>query len=233
MILDVKIEDKSYGKKHVLKDIVFNVQESKIVCLIGPSGCGKSTILNILGKLDIDFSGTINSKQNSKIGYMFQTDNLFPWKTILENVKYGLDINKVSKKKSEKLAIELLKEVQLEDEKFKYPHELSGGMRQRVSLARTMVMNPSLLLLDEPLSHLDMTSKKYLTIYIKNFIRESNMGAVIVTHSLEEAAFLADKVILLNRNPATVMKEIDFKNEPFEDKVKVLLDFIDEMKDEL
>jgi len=232
MILDVKIENKSYGEKHVLKDIVFNVQESKIVCLIGPSGCGKSTILNILGKLDTYFSGRIKLKQNSKIGYMFQTDNLFPWKTILENVKYGLDINKISEKKSEKLAIELLKEVQLEDEKFKYPHELSGGMRQRVSLARTMVMNPSLLLLDEPLSHLDMTSKKYLTSYIKNFIRESNMGAVIVTHSLEEAAFLADKVILLNRNPATIMKEIDFKNEPFEDKVKILLDSIDEMKDE-
>jgi NitT/TauT family transport system ATP-binding protein len=227
MILTVNIENKSFEDNHVLKDIKFTVKEKEIVCLIGPSGCGKSTILNILGKLDIDFEGKIYFHHSSKTGYMFQTDNLFPWKNILENVQYGLDINNINQIKSENLAIQMLKEVQLEEEKFKYPHELSGGMRQRISLARTMIMNPTLLLLDEPLAHLDMISKKYLTKYIRDFINSANMGAIIVTHSLEEAAFLADKVILLNRNPATILEQIEFKDVPFETRVKTLLDAIE------
>ena len=227
MILTVNIEKKSFLDNHVLENITFDVKEKEIVCLIGPSGCGKSTILNILGKLDTEFDGEVNFNVEDRTGYMFQTDNLFPWKNILENVSYGLDISGVSNREAEKMAIIALKEVQLDKEKYKYPHELSGGMRQRISLARTMVMQPNLLLLDEPLAHLDMISKKYLTHYIREFVTDANIGAIIVTHSLEEAAFLADKVILLNRNPARVVEQIEFKDEPFETRVKMLLDTIE------
>jgi len=227
MILTVNIKNKSFLDNHVLQGIDFDVQEKEIVCLIGPSGCGKSTILNILGKLDNDFEGKIDFHVEAKIGYMFQTDNLFPWKNILENVRYGLDISGVSNIEAEKMAIQLLKEVQLDKERDKYPHELSGGMRQRISLARTMVMKPNLLLLDEPLAHLDMISKKYLTQYIRDFVTDANIGAIIVTHSLEEAAFLADKIIILNSNPARVVEQIEFKEEPFEVRVKTLLDAIE------
>ena len=227
MILTVNIKNKSFLDNHVLQGIDFDVQEKEIVCLIGPSGCGKSTILNILGKLDNDFEGKIDFHVEAKTGYMFQTDNLFPWKNILENVRYGLDISGVSNIEAEKMAIQLLKEVQLDKERDKYPHELSGGMRQRISLARTMVMKPNLLLLDEPLAHLDMISKKYLTQYIRDFVTDANIGAIIVTHSLEEAAFLADKIIILNSNPARVVEQIEFKEEPFEVRVKTLLDAIE------
>lgn len=227
MIVDVNIVNKNYGDKHVLDNIAFSVKKGEIVCLIGPSGCGKSTILNILGQIDTDFKGKLDFYTEKKIGYMFQVDNLFSWKNILENVRYGLDIHHTPLLQSNEKALIALKEIKLEKEKEKYPHELSGGMRQRVSLARSMVMNPNLLLLDEPLSHLDTLTKRYLTKFIRNYVTEANIGAVIVTHSLEEAALLSDKVIILDHIPTSIMETVNIKMSSFDKNIKILLEHIE------
>lgn len=231
MIADVNIVSKNYGDKHVLNNISFSVNEGEIVCLIGPSGCGKSTILNILGKIDTDFSGQIDFDKKEKIGYMFQVDNLFSWKNILENVRYGLDINSNDINEKNKKSLSALHDVRLEKEKDKYPHELSGGMRQRVSLARAMVMSPNLLLLDEPLSHLDTLTKRYLTKHIRNYVTESNIGAVIVTHSLEEAVLLSDKVIILDHIPTSILEIVHMENASFDKNIKILLEHIEKTID--
>ncbi len=232
MIVDVDIANKSYGDKHVLDNIAFSVNKGEIVCLIGPSGCGKSTILNILGQIDTDFRGKIDFHTEKKIGYMFQIDNLFPWKNILENVRYGLDVHDTPLLKANEKALIALKEIKLDKEKEKYPHELSGGMRQRVSLARAMVMNPNLLLLDEPLSHLDTLTKRYLTKLIRSYVTEANIGAVIVTHSLEEAALLSDKVIILDHIPTSIMETVNIKVSSFDKNIKILLEHIERSIDD-
>lgn len=227
MILDIKIDEKSYDKKKIVLDrLSFSLKKKEIICLIGPSGCGKSTILNILGQLDKNFRGNLKFYLEAQTAYMFQNDNLFSWKNILENVRYGLDLQKIPREKANKRALAVLTEINLEHTKQMFPSELSGGMRQRIALARVMVMQPNLLLLDEPLSHLDTMSKTHLTSLLVDFIKDNNMGAIIVTHSLEEASLLADRVIVLSSMPTSIKKDIDIRGLSFDERVKLLLETI-------
>lgn len=214
------------GETLAVEDISFNVNVGEFVAIVGPSGCGKTTILNIIGGLLPKSSGKIilgdeelysndNKKlnYNKDIGYMFQKDHLFEWRTILDNVKLGLEfdkkLNKEQKKEKEKYILFLLEKYGLIDFKNKYPRELSGGMRQRVALIRTLALNPKLLLLDEPFSALDFQTRLKVCDDISSIISKENKTAILVTHDISEAISLADKVIVLTKRPAKIKTIVD------------------------
>ena len=211
-----------------LKNISFNVKEGEFVSIVGPSGCGKTTILNIIGGLLKKSDGKIfldnkeiytdeNLKLNKDIGYMFQKDHLFEWRTILDNVKLGIELdkklNKEQKKQKENYILNLLEKYGLLDFKNKYPRELSGGMRQRVALIRTLALNPKILLLDEPFSALDFQTRLKVCDDVSTIISKENKTAILVTHDISEAISLSDKIIILSKRPAKVKKivEIDLR----------------------
>ncbi len=187
---------------NVLKNINFEVEDGQIVAIVGPSGCGKSTILNLISGLIKPESGII--KVNDKVGYMFQKDNLFEWRTVYKNITLGPEIKK--EKISEQKVDKLLKKYGLYDFKHYYPKELSGGMRQRVALLRTLVLNPSILLLDEPFSSLDYQTKITVQEDIYKIIKEERKTTILVTHDITEAIAMADTVIVLTKRPSTIKK---------------------------
>ena len=189
----------------VLDDISFDIYEGDFIGLIGPSGCGKSSILNILSSLDKEYKGTIKTKENLKIGYMFQEDTLFPWLTIYDNAILGLKISKTYTKENINYIDNLLKKYNLYDFKDKYPKELSGGMKQRLSLIRTLAFKPDILLLDEPYSALDYQTKLKVSNDVYQIIKNENKTAIIVTHDIEEAISMCSKIIVLSKRPTKII----------------------------
>ncbi len=197
------------GETEVLKNISFDVNEGEFIAIVGPSGCGKSTLLNIICGLTIAKSGTYIMPEDISIGYMLQHDHLFEWRTIFENVTLGLEIqNKLTKENIEYVE-SLLESYGLYDFKDKRPSELSGGMKQRAALIRTMALHPGILLLDEPFSALDYQTRLMVSSDIGRLIRSTHKTAVLVTHNLSEAISLADRVIVLSHRPATVKEDIE------------------------
>ena len=201
------------GEIEALKDINVSVAEGEFVSIIGPSGCGKSTLLSIIAGLEEKTSGEIDIK--GKIGYMLQKDNLLEWRTIYKNVLLGLEIQKTLTEENKKYAEELLKKYNLYEFKDKYPTQLSGGMRQRVALIRTLAIRPKVLLLDEAFSALDYQTRLMVTEDIYKILKNENITAIMVTHDISEAISMSDRVIVLTHRPATVKKihEIDFEME--------------------
>ena len=197
------------GENKVLDDISFDINEQEIVALLGPSGCGKSTILNIISALESPSEGELILR--AKLGYMFQKDNLLAWRNIFNNVLLGLEVTKQKNQENIDYAVTLLKKYDLINFKNYYPNELSGGMRQRVSLIRTLVLKPDLLLLDEPFSALDAQTKLTVQNDVFNIIKTEKKSALIVTHDVSEAIALSDKIIILSSRPATIKKVIDIK----------------------
>ena len=201
-----------YNQKQVL-DVIDNlsleVKEGEIVAVVGPSGTGKSTILNIIaGLVDIDNG---NICVDGKIGYMFQHDLLFDWKTVYKNLFIGLEIKDKIKNTDKIKAMKLLEKYDLVDFKTSLPKELSGGMRQRVALIRTLMTNPNILLLDEPFSALDSQTRIKVSNDVYRTIKDEKLTAILVTHDIAEAITLADRIIILSKRPATVIKEYDIK----------------------
>lgn len=190
------------GELKVLNNVNFNVEQGKILSLLGPSGSGKSTILNILTNLLKPTSGQIDI--NGKIGYMFQRDHLLEWRTILENITIGLEIQKKLNNESRKKIDRLLKSYGLWQFRNNYPNELSGGMRQRVALIRTLSVNPDILLLDEPFSALDYQTRLLVSDDIYKIIKNENKTTILVTHDISEAISMADSVAVLSKRPATI-----------------------------
>lgn len=189
---------------NVLNDISFDVYDGEILSIIGTSGCGKSTILNIISGLINDYDGEIQYYfEKSDIGYMLQSDALFPWLSVEENAKLGCKIKNVN---NLDYINELLDRFALKDFKNKYPRELSGGMKQRVSLIRTISTKPKLLLLDEPFAALDYQSRLSISKDVYNLIKENNITAIIITHDIAEAISLSDRVVVLSKRPSTVKK---------------------------
>ena len=204
------------GPVLAIKDINFFVQPSEFVCLLGPSGCGKTTILNILAGLlrptrgDIRIGGEPiggNSKQNR--GVVFQDfSQLFPWRTARRNVEFGLETRKVPKAEREETAMEFLRLVGLEKFADVFPHQLSGGMQQRVAIARSLAYNPQVLLMDEPFAALDAMTRDDMQQLLTDVWQKTKKTIVYITHNVSEAVFLGDKVIVLNAHPGTVKTEL-------------------------
>ena len=210
-ILELKNIKKIYHEKQgeiiALDNISFNVKDKEFISIIGPSGCGKSTILSILANIESLTQGEIKMKGKVKVGYMLQQDSLFPWKTVLENCYIGLKIQKQDTKETKNKVLKLLKKYGLYEFKDKYPSSLSGGMRQRVALIRTLATNPDILLLDEPFSALDYQTRLKLSDDLYKIIKNEKKSAIMVTHDIAEAISLSQRIILLTKRPATI-KEI-------------------------
>ncbi|WP_236874594.1 ABC transporter ATP-binding protein, partial [Clostridioides difficile] len=197
------------GELEVLKDVNFNLKEGEILTLLGPSGSGKSTILNILTNLLKPTSGDI--KITGNIGYMFQKDNLLEWRNIMDNITIGLEIQGKKDKKSLDRVESLLKTYGLWDFRSMYPRELSGGMRQRVALIRTLSVNPDILLLDEPFSALDYQTRLLVCDDVYSIIKNENKSTILVTHDIGEAISISDKVAILSKRPATIKNIYDIE----------------------
>ena len=190
----------------------FEVNEGEFVALIGPSGCGKTTILSLICRLIAPTSGQIVTRSDNAIGYMLQRDQLFEWRTIEKNVTLGLEImrkNTAEKRKQvseqREYASELLKKYGLWEFRKHYPQQLSGGMRQRAALIRTLATNPDLLLLDEPFSALDFQTRLDVCDDVYSIIKKEGKTALLVTHDISEAISLADRIVVLTARPATVL----------------------------
>lgn len=207
-LLEIKNLSKNYhtcnGEINALKDINFDIYKEDFIGLIGPSGCGKSTILNIISKLDNKYKGNINIKKNIKISYMLQEDALFPWLTILQNALLGLKITNELTKENKEYVITLLKKYELYDFIDKYPNSLSGGMKQRLALIRTLALHPDILLLDEPYSALDYQTRLKVGDDVYKIIKEEHKTVLIVTHDIAEAISMCNKIIVLSKRPSTI-----------------------------
>lgn len=202
------------GETPALKEINFEVKEEEFISILGPSGCGKSTLLNIMSGLlkpstgQVLYKGEDIKKNLDKIGYMFQKDHLFEWNTVWENVILGLKIKKQLNNESKSRVNELLDAYGLVRFKNHYPNELSGGMRQRVALIRTLALNPDILFLDEPFSALDYQSRLLVCDDVFKIIKTEKKTAIMVTHDIAEAISISEKVIVLSKRPSTVKVEV-------------------------
>ena len=222
-ILKVKDIKKTYqsknGEINAIAGISFSAYEGEFISIIGPSGCGKSTLLSIIAGLEdktegeIYIDGKLISGVSPYIGYMLQKDSLLEWRTILNNVMLGLEIRHIRTKENEDYAINLLKKYGLYDFKDKYPGELSGGMRQRVALIRTLAVRPKILLLDEAFSALDSQTRMMVTNDIYHILRTEKITALIVTHDISESISMSDKIYVLTERPAKIKNThtIDFE----------------------
>lgn len=216
--LDIKDIRMNYhsqkGITEALKDINFSVNEGDFVSIIGPSGCGKSTLLNIISALIAPSSGDILYKNEdinlhkTVLGYMFQKDQLFEWLTVWQNICLGLKTRRKLTKENKAKLQELLTIYGLSSFKNHHPSELSGGMRQRAALIRTLALSPEILLLDEPFSALDYQSRLKVCDEIFKIIKQENKTAIMVTHDLSEAISTSSKIIILSKRPSYIKKEV-------------------------
>ena len=198
----------SYGNVAVLKDLNLNVTPGEIVVLVGPSGCGKTTILNLLSGHINPTSGTIH--REGIIRTVYQHDGLFPWLTVSENISMGLRSTSGNESIEKELS-ELVELIRLEGFENYYPHQLSGGMRQRVELARVLAGESDILLMDEPFSALDYQTRLRMRNELIRLLEQRPRTVVFVTHDIEEAAQLADRVLVLSNRPATICRELNIK----------------------
>jgi len=189
----------------VLSNINLEVKEGEFVCLVGPSGCGKSTLLNIIARLDWKDSGFL--KVEGKVGLMFQEPHLFPWLKVKDNIAFGLKILKRDKKEIEEKVARFLKMIHLEKFKNAYPYELSGGMKQRVALARTLILEPDILLMDEPFAALDAQTREILYGELQEIWRMTKKTIIFVTHNVREAVCLGERVLVFTARPGSFKKE--------------------------
>ena len=200
------------GETHALSDLSFQAMEGEFLAVIGPSGCGKSTLLSLISGLLLPDAGTILldgsdlESRKKEIGYMLQKDLLFEWRTVYQNVALGLEIQKRKTKESLETIEKMLKTYGLWQFRNARPSELSGGMRQRAALIRTLVLNPRLLLLDEPFSALDLHTRLSVCDDVAAILRAEKKTVLLVTHDLSEAVSMADRVIVLTRRPARIRR---------------------------
>jgi sulfonate transport system ATP-binding protein len=214
--IEIHNVNKSFDDVHVLNDFSLNVKPGSFVSLIGPSGCGKSTLLRIIGGLEKQYDGTVIldgervTRAGSDRGFAFQGSNLFPWLTVQGNVAFGLKARKIYKEKKQDV-MDIIKLVGLSGFEDSYPHQISGGMQQRASLARALVGHPKVLLLDEPLGALDAFTRMNLQDEILRIKNENNMTMLMVTHDVDEAIYMSDRVVVMSARPSRVEAVIDIE----------------------
>lgn len=199
---------------HALDKINLNVGCNEIICILGPSGCGKSTLLRIVGGFETKFSGSVDFKEqpvegpSTDRGFIFQEARLFPWMTVEKNVEFGLK-DQLEKTEKQKIIQHTLSLVGLERFSAAFPHQLSGGMQQRVSIARALVNNPSLLLLDEPFGALDAFTRIQMQNEILKIWEQEKMTMILVTHDIDEAVTLADRIVLMSPRPGSIKRIVE------------------------
>lgn len=194
-----------------VKDIDFTATKGEFVTLVGPSGCGKSTILEIMAGLRTPTNGSVKvegqevTDPHPSIGIVFQEESTFPWRTVLGNIEFGLEMRGVGKKERRERAHELISLVGLEEFEGAYPSQLSGGMKQRVAIARTLAPHPEIVVMDEPFGALDEQTRLFLGLEMLDIVERTEATVVLVTHSIQEAALLSDKVIVLSARPGQIV----------------------------
>lgn len=197
-----------------VENVSFSLNEGEFVCLLGPSGCGKSTILNAIAGLikpaagEILIDGSVVCGTGKDRSVVFQSPALMPWRTVIDNVRYGLDVWRIPRDEANHRAHEMLRLVGLSGREDSYPHELSGGMQQRVNLARALAVNPKLLLLDEPFAALDAQTREAMQVELLRLWSGLHKTALFVTHQIDEAVLLADRVIVFSKGPGRVREII-------------------------
>lgn len=230
MALEVINISKSFNNLKVLDNITFKVKDNSFTCIIGESGCGKTTLLRIVSGLEKADSGEIlfNGKklEINDVGFVFQDDRLLPWRTTLKNVAFGLEIR--NDKRALEKAKDVLGFVGLEEFENYYPKQLSGGMRQLVGIARALAINPRILLMDEPFASLDAQTRNRMQAELLDIWNEEKKTVLFVTHNIDEAVYLADKIIVLSKRPARVVEEIKVDLERPRDRTS--LEFVDVRK---
>ena len=238
-LLEIKNISKTFntlnGEINAIKNISFDVNNEDFIAIVGSSGCGKSTLLNIISGLLEKTNGTIKFyKENPIIGYMLQEDALLPYLNILDNATLGLSLKKIKTKENIEYTKRLLETYGLKDFIHKYPKELSGGMKQRVALIRTLAIKPDILLLDEPFSALDYQSRLSVSDDVYNIIKKEKKTVIMITHDIAEAISLSDKIIVLSKRPSIVKKiydiEMENKSTPINNrKCKEFSDYYDKI----
>lgn len=220
-IIEVTNVNKTYrnGKQsnHVLDHISFHVEKGEIVTLLGKSGCGKSTLLNMVGGFEkadegsVVLDGQAVNHPTKKCVMLFQQINLFPWRSVYKNVGLGLDGEKVSAKEKNDRIMEALVLVGLERQLHQFPHELSGGMQQRVAIARALAMQPEVILMDEPFAALDAFNRYLLQDELLRIQEQKKTTILIVTHDIDEAVYLSDRILIMSSHPGQIFKDIPVK----------------------
>ncbi len=211
--------DKIYtsGKKSTkaIEDVSIDIQDNDFVCIVGPSGCGKSTLLRMLAGLDFPSAGNIIIDDRKVTGpgpdrgMVFQTYTLFPWMTVEDNIKFGLKLKKLPKDEQQEIAERYLDIIGLKKFAKSYPKELSGGMKQRVAIARALANKPEVLLMDEPFGALDPHTKSMMQLLMREIWEKEHPTVVFITHDIDEAVFLADKIYVMSARPGKVIKEVN------------------------
>jgi NitT/TauT family transport system ATP-binding protein len=225
---------------HALVDVSLDIPRRELLCLIGPSGCGKSTLLNIIGGLVRPVSGEvriggspIHGPSPDRLAFVFQDNTLFPWNTVLENIKVALEFRGIPKNERQTRSEEALEAVDLQNFMNHYPHELSGGMKQRASLARALSLKTDILLMDEPFAALDEQTRMYLGEELSHLLDSTNKTIIFVTHSLSEAVFLADRVVVTTARPGKIKAIINVDEPHPRDPTFMTSSKLSELRNEL
>ncbi|MCX8181994.1 MAG: ABC transporter ATP-binding protein [Candidatus Methanomethyliaceae archaeon] len=199
----------------VIKSLTFDVNENEFVCIVGPSGCGKTTLLRLVSGLEPPTSGRIlifgdpPDPRKQRFGVIFQEDSLLPWRTVIGNVKFGLELQGYKESEHEKIARTYIELVGLQGFENYYPHQISGGMKKRVAIARALAINPDLILMDEPFADLDAQTRSLMQRELLNIWSKLNKTVLFITHNVEEAVFLAQRVFVLTKRPSRVKQIIN------------------------
>ena len=208
-LLEFKDVSLTYEKTEALKNISFNVNEGELIAIVGPSGCGKTSILSLISGLFTKTTGEIIKKDGLKTAYMLQKDSLLEWRSVFDNAKIGLEITRSLTKENLCYIENLIDTYGLAEFKNKFPKELSGGMRQRAALIRTLAVKPEILLLDEAFSALDYQTRLVVTRDVVKILKKEEKTAIMVTHDISEAISMSSRVIVISKRPGKILKDIN------------------------
>jgi len=213
-IVRIAAVKKAFGEVEAIRQLSFDVADGEFLSLLGPSGCGKSTLLMMIAGLIDPSAGEIRIKDakvagpRREVGVVFQSPVLLPWRTVLQNVLFPIELLKLPRRQYEPRAMDLLRMAKIDEFSGLLPRQLSGGMRQRVAICRALVHDPSILLMDEPFSALDAITRDEMAVELQHIWQANRKTVIFVTHSIREAAFLSDRVLVMARRPATIIDEL-------------------------
>jgi sulfonate transport system ATP-binding protein len=212
--VEVKNLTKYFGDLHVLNDISFNIKKGEFVCVVGPTGCGKTTFLNLLTRIimpskgDLLIDGTSADPRKHNLAFVFQEPSAIPWLTVEQNLRFGLELKKLPKEVINERTEKIIELLGLQEFRDNYPHQLSVSSEQRIIIGRAFAMNPDLLLMDEPYGQMDVKLRFYLEDEVVRLWKEIGSTVVFITHNIEEAVYLAERILIMSNKPTTIKEEI-------------------------